>query len=444
MTPRDSSTLYLPNLVLGLTSRDTADLTKKSDDVVMTWLLKNSENMLRACTIYREPGSSLQNAIQLYAMFFLIKNENGSRSTIGSLRVVVTHSKPQNKNLKLLPQGEEKHQGNKSSLIKQLKLLKNLSIRIGEKNPLLRKTISSQSSPKLIKNKDEMNCNIISNIMRVNYIFELAFHKLRSAVSWEVSPRTRYDEIGDILYPTASLTFHDTGPSAPSDDDDLSPVLPSQILSPSVPSRELKPSYPGIPSVDRSSKPMGLLSAHTSGKSSGLRSVMVPTELMGKFLALAQPNTSRNVETCGILAGKLSQNRLLITHLLVPKQSGTSDSCTTHEEEQLFDYQDRLDLITLGWIHTHPGFQAFLSSVDLHTHCSYQLMMPEAIAIVCAPKYDETGYFTLTPNHGLQYIANCRQAGFHPHPKEPPLFQNADHVTMDRNEIVTVIDLRNK
>ncbi|CAL4136315.1 unnamed protein product [Meganyctiphanes norvegica] len=31
--PRDSSTLYQPNLVLGLTSRETADLTKKSHDV---------------------------------------------------------------------------------------------------------------------------------------------------------------------------------------------------------------------------------------------------------------------------------------------------------------------------------------------------------------------------------------------------------------------------
>lgn len=30
-----------------------------------------------------------------------------------------------------------------------------------------------------------------------------------------------------------------------------------------------------------------------------------------------------------------------------------------------------------------------MSSVDLHTHCSYQLMLPEAIAIVCAPSHDK-------------------------------------------------------
>ena len=59
-------------------------------------------------------------------------------------------------------------------------------------------------------------------------------------------------------------------------------------------------------------------------------------------------------------------------------------------------------------IHTHPSQTAFLSSVDLHTQLSYQLMMPEAIAIVMAPKFNETGFFVLTPNYGLDYIGGCR------------------------------------
>jgi STAM-binding protein len=66
-------------------------------------------------------------------------------------------------------------------------------------------------------------------------------------------------------------------------------------------------------------------------------------------------------------------------------------------------------------------------------------MMPEAVAIVCAPRYKEyvvhvmfaniyksstfrTGIYMLTTSHGLDFIANCRQTGFHPHPAEPPLF----------------------
>lgn len=33
-----------------------------------------------------------------------------------------------------------------------------------------------------------------------------------------------------------------------------------------------------------------------------------------------------------------------------------------------------------------------------------------------------TGFFCLTPGYGLDYIAQCRQNGFHPHPNDPPLF----------------------
>ncbi|CAI0626348.1 unnamed protein product [Linum tenue] len=59
--------------------------------------------------------------------------------------------------------------------------------------------------------------------------------------------------------------------------------------------------------------------------------------------------------------------------------------CQTLNEEEIFDVQDKLSLFPLGWIHTHPTQTCFMSSVDLHTHYSYQIMLPEAIAIVMAP-----------------------------------------------------------
>ncbi|XP_047472052.1 STAM-binding protein-like isoform X2 [Penaeus chinensis] len=256
-----------------------------------------------------------------------------------------------------------------------------------------------------------------------------SFHHNHPKSAWGDSPPA-YDAVECLAYPTSELNIDDYG-----QDERVTNI--SSL--PSVPSRDLKPVAPAVPTVDRSSKPTSLLST----KSGGLRGVVVPEELMSKFMALAESNTLRNVETCGVLAGRLAQNQLVVTHLLVPKQCGTSDSCTTQQEEELFDYQDKLDLITIGWIHTHPTQTAFLSSVDLHTHCSYQLMMPEAVAIVCAPKYDETGYFTLTPNHGLSFIASCQENGFHPHPKEPPLFQTAEHVKLEKNSSIKVIDLRN-
>lgn len=191
------------------------------------------------------------------------------------------------------------------------------------------------------------------------------------------------------------------------------------------------------PAVDRSTKP-------AQCDSFTLRDVVLPTKLMHNFLMLAFTNTMNNKETCGILAGKLERNKLLVTHLLIPEQTGSPDSCVTHNEEDIFDYQDQHNLITLGWIHTHPTQTAFLSSVDLHTHCAYQLLMAEAIAIVCAPKYDETGFFILTPEYGLEFIANCRETGFHPHPTDPPLYMKAKHCKLDVTAIIEVVDLRRK
>ncbi|ONK72870.1 uncharacterized protein A4U43_C04F24260, partial [Asparagus officinalis] len=60
--------------------------------------------------------------------------------------------------------------------------------------------------------------------------------------------------------------------------------------------------------------------------------------------------------------------------------------CSTTNEEEIFEFQDKQSLFTLGWIHTHPTQSCFMSSIDVHTHYSYQIMLPEAIAIVMAPR----------------------------------------------------------
>ncbi|XP_045494157.1 STAM-binding protein-like A [Colias croceus] len=208
---------------------------------------------------------------------------------------------------------------------------------------------------------------------------------------------------------------------------------------PRAPLNEYKPVPPLIPPKPVQENVINDMFPPLAG---GLRTVVVPASLMGRFLTIAASNTAKNIELCGILAGRLEQNQLKITHVIVPKQSGTADSCSTNNEEEIFHYQDQHNLITLGWIHTHPTQTAFLSSVDLHTQCSYQLMMSEAIAIVCAPKYNETGYFALTPDYGMQYIAACRQSGFHPHPNDPPLFYNVTHIRLDSTSSIEMVDLR--
>jgi STAM-binding protein len=148
-----------------------------------------------------------------------------------------------------------------------------------------------------------------------------------------------------------------------------------------------------------------------------LRTIFVPATLRSAFLQLAASNTQRNLETCGILSGRLKANAYFVTHLIIPAQESTSDTCHTTDETLLFNYQDKHDLFTLGWIHTHPTQTCFMSSVDVHTHMSYQVMLPEAVAIVLSPsKQPSWGAFRLTDPPGMQCIRACRQTGlFHPH-----------------------------
>lgn len=116
-----------------------------------------------------------------------------------------------------------------------------------------------------------------------------------------------------------------------------------------------------------------------------LRTVFLPPSLRTEFLRHAGSNTRRNLETCGMLCGTLISNALFIQRVVIPEQESTSDTCDTVNESALFDYCASEDLMVLGWIHTHPTQTCFMSSRDLHTHSGYQIMMPESIAIVCAP-----------------------------------------------------------
>ncbi|XP_075866106.1 AMSH-like protease isoform X3 [Microcebus murinus] len=194
------------------------------------------------------------------------------------------------------------------------------------------------------------------------------------------------------------------------------------------------------PPVNRALTPAATLSAVQNLVVEGLRCVVLPKDLCHRFLQLADSNTVRGIETCGILCGKLTHNEFTITHVIVPKQSAGPDYCDMENVEELFNVQDQHDLLTLGWIHTHPTQTAFLSSVDLHTHCSYQLMLPEAIAIVCSPKHKDTGVFRLT-NAGMLEVSACKKKGFHPHTKEPRPFSICKHVLVKDIKII-VLDLR--
>ncbi|KAJ2377101.1 hypothetical protein GGI05_006914, partial [Coemansia sp. RSA 2603] len=179
-----------------------------------------------------------------------------------------------------------------------------------------------------------------------------------------------------------------------------------------------------------------------------MRPIQMPEGIFDEFIDIASINTEANLETCGVLCGKQvpGQDALIMTTLIIPKQRATSDTCTTEHEEELFVVQMDRELITLGWIHTHPSQTCFMSSLDLHTQCSYQLMLPEAIAIVCAPRHDPRfGIFRLTDPTGIDVITNCKEkSAFHPHDPSKQIYTDADtggHVVFVNYDF-DIIDIR--
>nr|XP_021517180.1 STAM-binding protein-like [Meriones unguiculatus] len=247
----------------------------------------------------------------------------------------------------------------------------------------------------------------------------------------------------DPLYGSEENKSGEVGPSATVTSTEAQPSsVPTQTSSPAqqcsveenvkvvTPSTSTSAEQPGENDQEKS----------TVQKVRGLRPVILPHDLCETFLKSVRKNTKKKIETCGVLCGSMVGEEYHITHIVIPLQKGGPDYCYATNEEELFFIQEELGLLTLGWIHTHPTQRAFLSSVDLHTHFGYQQMLPESIAVVCAPKYKETGIFTLTPI-GLKEISCCSRRGFHPHRVDTPLFCDCGHVTT-KNTTVTVTDLR--
>ena len=166
--------------------------------------------------------------------------------------------------------------------------------------------------------------------------------------------------------------------------DEYKPLVPTRPPNLSESRNLLEPAQvPALPKKERLTfKPGGYLE-----NGDPIRSVFLPSKLRQGFLNTAADNTRAGLETCGMLCGTAINNALFIRCLLIPDQKSTQDTCETENESAMFDYCEQEDLMVIGWIHTHPTQTCFMSSRDLHTHAGYQVMMPESIAIVCAPKF---------------------------------------------------------
>ena len=105
------------------------------------------------------------------------------------------------------------------------------------------------------------------------------------------------------------------------------------VPSPIASSVTTAASLPSVPAVETST---------------GLRTIVLPGDLVTWFLAIAKSNSDQNIETLGTFGVQLCNNKFLVTHL---------------------------NINFLGWIHSHPTYSVLLSSVDMHNQYQWQCML---------------------------------------------------------------------
>ncbi|KVH97812.1 JAB1/Mov34/MPN/PAD-1, partial [Cynara cardunculus var. scolymus] len=163
-----------------------------------------------------------------------------------------------------------------------------------------------------------------------------------------------------------------------------------------------------------------------STASNVLKDVHISTQLLNGFLEVAKDNTSKDLETCGVLGAFLKERTYYVTTLIIPKQDATSSSCQAVNEEEIFAIQNEQSLVPVGWIH---------------------VMLPEAVAIVMAPTDASRsyGFFRLSDPDGMNILRECQERGFHTH-QEPvdgtSLYEDCSNIYLNPNLRLEICDLR--
>lgn len=74
-----------------------------------------------------------------------------------------------------------------------------------------------------------------------------------------------------------------------------------------------------------------------------------------------------------VLLGRLNtkSGEYKVQTLLIPRQVSDENSCTMTEEEMVIEFQEKRDLVTLGWVSYLPGMihpLLIVPSWQIHTH----------------------------------------------------------------------------
>ena len=234
------------------------------------------------------------------------------------------------------------------------------------------------------------------------------------------------------------------GPSVPSFSPSISSTMPSSSNPSSfqplrkgpsalnrIPCKEprrihIRNEAPPIRNVGMCSTPPRVIRGRRNGSqnvasSSSLQQLAQPIkmkiacDLVDAFKNLSNDNSAASKETGALLAGRKVGEEFVMDTLFIPHQIGHSDRFETVDETDTFNFfNDNPGLLLLGIIHTHPGFESFLSSVDLHMLYNYACSNSSVVSLVLAPELNTCPAYVLTKK-GMDTLRFCFKSGFHRH-----------------------------
>ncbi|KNZ45199.1 hypothetical protein VP01_83g17 [Puccinia sorghi] len=199
---------------------------------------------------------------------------------------------------------------------------------------------------------------------------------LGEASTWRWLKGLNLKPVGNSFKSHASANLYADLPSS-ADLPSLAPPAPiiSAASARPAPNNRSRPTPPPIPPKQFRTEKSQIIfpssSSDASPSSRPLRPMRCPNDLVGAFVAMAEPETQKGVELCGLLLGKLREGELVVDTLLIPKQVSTADTCHTIDEESTFSYQNEHGLMTLGWpgsFHPHPAPDNLIYTSPLDAH----------------------------------------------------------------------------
>ncbi|WP_455364167.1 Mov34/MPN/PAD-1 family protein [[Eubacterium] cellulosolvens] len=128
----------------------------------------------------------------------------------------------------------------------------------------------------------------------------------------------------------------------------------------------------------------------------------VAKEVLDK--AKEHANTIADHRVIGVLLGKM-ENDVLIIHDAIPTEFRKKDQGVQIPAESIAKVADliaeqKVEGNVVGWYHSHPGYGAFMSDVDIKTQLKLQQFSPYIVSMVFDPSTDDVKFFTLEDKEG--------------------------------------------